>query len=233
VFDYRTSTFKAEIGKIPGAVLSAASEYRSTAHEAHAAIKRKLDDIQHRLDERLAEYDVDPYGALEKIEVGFKKSAQALEVQPTLDSVRAAQMARDYNKSLKLPIKKFAQDSINTLREAVDDNAMEGYRFDRLKDMIKQRYGVTASKAKFLARQETSLFMSKYRQQRFDQAGVKTYRWSTAHDERVRSDHKHLNGRVFSYDNPPITDTATGARNNPGEDFNCRCLDIPLLDKAI
>jgi hypothetical protein len=40
-------------------------------------------------------------------------------------------------------------------------------------------------------------------------------------DSRVRPDHVHLNGRVFSFDDPPVADTRTGFRGNPGEAANC------------
>ena len=71
--------------------------------------------------------------------------------------------------------------------------------------------------------------VSKYRQIRYEEVGIDNYIWSTSHDSRVRHDHRELQGKVFSFSNPPITDKATGARNNPGEDFGCRCVAIPVM----
>ena len=71
--------------------------------------------------------------------------------------------------------------------------------------------------------------VSKYRQIRYEDVGIRRYMWSTSGDVRVRHDHKELNGKIFYFDNPPITDKATGARNNPGEDFGCRCVAIPVM----
>lgn len=232
-FDSHASTYSIPPGILPGWVKAEAANYQMNAKATHDELKRKLDEVQLRLDERLSEYTVDADDVLQKIQSGFRESAKALNVQPRLDDQHSEQLSRDYNQNIKLYIKNFAEEEISSLRESVEKNAMRGYRFDNLKDMIQQRYGVTGRKAKFLARQETALFMSKYREQRFSQAGVTTYKWSTAHDERVRDDHKRLNGRVFSYDQPPITDRSTGARNSPGQDFNCRCLDIPILDKVV
>ena len=231
-YDPKTTTYRINPANLPEFIKTESANYQFNAKAAHEQMLRKLNETQQRLDERLKEYNVDALPALTQIESGFRKSAEALKVQPLLDQTHKEQLQRDYNTNLKIYIKNFSEESIQGLRSVVEKNSMQGYRFDKLKSMIQQRYGVTARKAKFLARQETSLFMSKYRQQRFNQAGVTNYRWSTAHDERVRDDHKRLNGRIFSYDNPPITDRATGARNNPGSDFNCRCLDIPLLDKV-
>jgi SPP1 gp7 family putative phage head morphogenesis protein len=231
-FDARSRIYKCDPIKVPGFIKAAAASYHTRAKATHDEILRKLIEIQDRMDDNLKEYDVDPYSAMDKIEHGFRKSAEALAIEPELSQFSKDRLAADYNKNIKLYINDFSKQSVQSLREAVEENAMQGYRFDRLKDVIKQRYGVTANKAKFLARQETSLFMSKYRHQRFSQGGVKQYKWSTAHDERVRDSHKRLDGRVFQYDDPPITDRATGAKNAPGEDYNCRCLDIPLLDKV-
>lgn len=231
-FDSRTGTYRIDIASLPGWIKAEAANYQLKAKAVHDEILRKLDEVQERIGQKIDEYHVNPYYAIEKIESGFKVSAKALEIQPELDVQRKAQLAADYNQNMKLYIKKFSEQSIVSLREVVEENSMQGYRFDRLKDVIKQRYGVTANKAKFLARQETSLFQAKFRANRFEQAGVKNYRWATAHDERVRDDHKRLNGKVFSYQNPPIQDRNTGERGNPGEGYNCRCLDIPILSKV-
>jgi len=80
-----------------------------------------------------------------------------------------------------------------------------------------------------IARQETSLFVSKYREERYTGAGITEYIWSTSKDQRVRPDHAALDHQVFSWDSPPVTDRATGKRNNPGADFGCRCLALPVI----
>lgn len=232
VVNIRSNTYHLNPANTPAWVLAEAASYQTKAKATHGLILGKLEEIQGELDKLVDGHPVDADDAIRHVEKGFKKSAELLEVNPKLTPAMNQMISRDYSKNLSLYIKDFSKQSITALREVVEDNALQGYRFDRLTEMIRHRYGVTANKAKFLARQETSLFMSKYRKARFTEAGVKRYRWSTAHDERVRSSHRHLNGQIFSYDQPPITDNATGAHNNPGEDFNCRCVDIPILEKS-
>jgi SPP1 gp7 family putative phage head morphogenesis protein len=53
-----------------------------------------------------------------------------------------------------------------------------------------------------------------------------TYIWVTSHDERVRKMHRALDGRTFSWNDPPITNPQ-GEANHPGQDYNCRC--VPVL----
>ena len=46
--------------------------------------------------------------------------------------------------------------------------------------------------------------------------------------------HKELNarsekGEIFDFRYPPIDDP-NGSRHNPGENYNCRCVAIPVID---
>lgn len=230
VLDPRNRLYKVAVENVPDAIRAEAASYKMRAQAVHDAIKRKLDEIEKNLQVIVEKHKIDAEETVRRVDKGFEKSAELLEVQPRLGADAKERLAEDYTNNISKYIEEFSRQSIKSLREDVEDNALAGYRFDRLTEVIRHRYGVTANKARFLARQETGLFMSQYRKQRFTEAGVRRYRWSTAHDERVRSSHKELNGRVFSYDQPPITDTATGARNNPGEDYNCRCVDIPILE---
>ena len=55
-------------------------------------------------------------------------------------------------------------------------------------------------------------------------AGITKYKWSTSRDGSVRPEHKTNNGKIFNWDRPPAK---TG---NPGFDYNCRCVAIPILE---
>ena len=120
-------------------------------------------------------------------------------------------------------------EQILRLREKTEANAAMGYRADRLAQIVKSEFGVSQGRAKLIARQEASIFVSKYRETRYTDAGAREYIWSTSNDERVRKDHKDLNGMKFSWTEPPVTNKQTGARHNPGEDYGCRCLALPII----
>ena len=165
-----------------------------------------------------------------RVEDDFQAIMKNITVTPVLTKQMAENLARGYSYNLNLYIKKWTVESILRLRRQVAENAMYGYRASNLIETIKQDYGVSQNKARFLARQETTLLLSKFRQERFTDAGVEKYRWSTSNDVRVRADHKELNGKIFTWDNPPIVDRATGRRAHAGEDFGCRCVAIPIVD---
>jgi SPP1 gp7 family putative phage head morphogenesis protein len=134
-----------------------------------------------------------------------------------------------YNENLNLYINDWSSTAIYRLRSKMSEQVAQGFRADETSKIIQAEFGVSKNKAKFLARQETSLLVSAYREQRYTDAGYNEYIWQTSHDERVRSAHKELNGRKFSWNNPPIVDPATGRKAHPGEDFGCRCLAIPVI----
>ncbi len=139
------------------------------------------------------------------------------------------QLKDDYTENLDLYIQKWHDEQILRLRKKVSENVQQGFRAENLIADIQAEKKVSYNKAKFLAKQETSLMVSKYRQVRYEDAGINRYMWSTSRDQRVRHDHRELQGKIFRFDQPPVTDKNTGARNNPGEDFNCRCVAIPVL----
>ena len=229
-FNKRTGTYNLPASEVPVSIKAEAAAYDLNARGVHEAIIRKLNEIQTGLDHTFETFELDTESAIAAVEKGFNKTARGLGVAPELSAESRAVLKEEYTENLKLFIKKFTETEIHALREETEKNAVAGYRFDRLAATIQDQYKVSAVKAEFLARQETSLFMSKFREQRFGEAGVTRYIWRTSKDQRVRDQHKHLEGKIFFYSQPPIVDRATGRKANPGCDFGCRCVDEPILE---
>jgi SPP1 gp7 family putative phage head morphogenesis protein len=102
-----------------------------------------------------------------------------------------------------------------------------------IRDMLKSHYRLTKSRASLIARDQTNKLNGALNQYRQKQIGGKRYVWRTSRDERVRPDHKRLDGKTFSWDNPPVVNTSTRARGNPGDDFQCRCTAEIVLQDVI
>lgn len=232
-FDSRSGIYNIAPGFVPNWVLSESVAFQASAKAAHRKVMDKLDEIQQDLEAQAEANTVNAGRTVDSINTTWRAAAAVLEVSPDLTPEMRQRFADEYSENMKLWVKKFSEESIQDLRKVVTSNAEQGYRFDKLIDSIKSRYHVSTNKAKFLARQETSLFMSKFRELRYAEAGVTRYRWRTSGDGRVRDGHKKLNGKVFSYDSPPIVDLQTGRRANPGQDFGCRCIDEPILDPVL
>lgn len=102
-------------------------------------------------------------------------------------------------------------------------------RADELAKEIMRTSEVTASRATLIARTETARVSATLNRARAESVGATHYVWMTANDASVRHDHRVLAGKVFRYDDPPISDQAQGIRAGPGEIFNCRCYGVAVI----
>lgn len=170
----------------------------------------------------------------ESPELEFQESVRRISVPVRLSEEQKKRIASEWGDNMRLWIKDFTRKEIGELRRNVQKTILSGNRYGSLVKTIEQSYGVSARKAKFLARQETNLLMSKFKETRYQDAGVQYYRWvcvagTKAHP--TRPSHKALDGLVFRFDDPPVT-TAPGEpqrKNNPGCDYNCRCSSRALV----
>lgn len=103
----------------------------------------------------------------------------------------------------------------------------------QISKMIQENFNTSKAKAKLIARDQVGKLNGRINQFRQQQLGGKRYIWRGSMDERERDDHKKLQGKTFSWDNPPITNRSTGARNHPGGDFQCRCRAEMVLEDIL
>jgi phage-related protein (TIGR01555 family) len=99
-----------------------------------------------------------------------------------------------------------------------------GLRVEELQAMLLERGSVSESRAELIARDQTLKLNGAITEIRQTNAGVTEYTWSTSQDERVREEHAALEGQTFAWSSPP-------AVGHPGEDFQCRCVALPVIDE--
>lgn len=233
-FDKRTSTFAVLPQSLPVEVLQAASEYADTAKELHDGLMARLGEMERALEGGGIASDPGLHSAAKAMVARTGREFQAdygdaLGISTTSQGAQA-RLARMYVDSLTPPIKDFSKRMVAEIREIVADNARQGYRFDNLIQKIQGRYSVTQSKAEFLAQNETSIFVSRARAERFGDAGIREYVWDTAGDAEVRKGHRELDGRVFDFRiKAPAQYMSCGEPCNPGEDYRCRCIARPIM----
>jgi SPP1 gp7 family putative phage head morphogenesis protein len=139
-------------------------------------------------------------------------------------------------------VKSVQSDLLSDVAKVVTESFEKGSRVEVLKKRVQERFGVSESKASLIARDQVLKLNANITKQRMQDAGVARYKWSTARDERVRGNpggkypdtpgnHWRLEGKVFSWDDPPIVDEDTSRRAHPGEDYQCRCVAIPVFDE--
>ena len=173
--------------------------------------------------------------ALWKVDQAFHKNVKNITIAPELTPERRKRIAAEWGENMQLWIKDFNEKEITELRQNMMRTIFSGDRYGSAIKTIQDSYGVTERKAKFLARQETSLLMAKFKQTRYEDAGVRYYRWGCVAGSKnhpVRPWHKALEGKVFRWDEPPVTTKPGEAQRkcNPSQDYNCRCFARPLVN---
>jgi SPP1 gp7 family putative phage head morphogenesis protein len=164
-------------------------------------------------------------------DVEIQERLKNITVSPKLTDSQRQQIAIDYTNNMEKYIVDWKAKEIKELRGQVEKHILDGGRYEDLIKTIQKSYGSSLKKAKFLARQETGLLMATLEKSRFLDAGVNKYIWKNvvgSPKHPVRPMHKALDGKIFSFDDPPVTNEK-GERNNPGEDFNCRCFSLPIV----
>lgn len=235
-FDGRSGTWT---GIPPGDVLAAASIANQRRSRMYSRIESAISDIENIAQDPELIYRFPIEEQFLEMDQQLARDFRSIGVIPELTRDIRKALAADYNRNQNLNIKNWSTEQINRMRDFVSRSLLQGVNRQGLIDMFQTEWSVTRNKAEFLARQETSLFLSKIRRERSLEVGIKKYRWSTSLDRKVRpkdeserksgADHRRLHGKVFEYGNPPIVNVKTGRRAEPGEDYNCRCVAIPVL----
>ncbi len=127
-------------------------------------------------------------------------------------------------------IKSIPKESLSEMQDIVMTAYQRGETLTSIMKKIQHTYGVSKSKAEFLARDQMAKLNSELTHFQQTDAGVSEYIWSSSGDGRVRDRHRFLDGKTFRWDDPPIVDVKTGRRAHPGEDYQCRCVALPKFD---
>lgn len=233
-WDRKSGTFKLTLADLPPSL-------RGTISASNARFEEKVTKIDEKLKKILPEEFAKQIKlsdlfdrTLWKVDKQFHESTDGIIVPAQLTKERRAKIADEWQDNMDLWIRNFTEEQIVKLRKTVQDSAFSGNRYEALADGIQKSFGVTSRKARFLARQETNLLLAKFKESRYTDSGINEYRWRCvigSKNHPVRPSHKILNGKNFRFDDPPIT-TEPGQpvrRNNPGEDYNCRCSAIPIV----
>lgn len=233
VWSVRKKGYKLDLLRVPVDIRESIATGIIKLSDEKASISKILSDtkiIAGQLTFKFA-FDKQLERIFKDLDVQFVKTvSDSISVSPEITKGIRKALTEKYNTNMDLYIKDWQEEAIVRLRTKVEKHMLEGFRADTLERIIVNEFQVSKQKAKFLAMQETSLITSKFKEERYKEIGINKYRWSTSGDVRVRDTHKHLNRKIFSFDNPPVTNEQ-GDRNNPGEDYGpCRCLAIPIFE---
>lgn len=249
-WDRQQGTFKIPLSALPMELRSAISASDIRFRAKIAGIDKKLAQL---VPEEIAEHlKIEKYfdRTLWKTQRDFDASVKGITIAPQLSDEGRAKIAAEWSNNMKLWITDFTKKEIKELRKDMEASVFAGNRYESAISAIQKSYGVSANKAKFLARQETALLMSKYRETKYREADIDEFIWTCVHlphdkspaqktPGNVRYTHGLVDGKRFRWDDPRELDKdgkykAGGARKpgdnlNPGQDYNCRCTPRPIV----
>jgi len=129
-----------------------------------------------------------------------------------------------------IPIRTF-----DTLEQQVATSVLRGDSQTFLKEQIAKTLNVSDTRARLIARDQTNKLYGGLTALRAKFNEWPFYEWDTSDDERVREDHKRLDGKIFSFNSSewPVIDTRTNEKGIPGSGIQCRCIALIIFDKSI
>ena len=154
-----------------------------------------------------------------------KQVRTVLGVNPILNEPYLQSQVESFVQRNASLIKDIPEASLRRVETKLRTGIERGLSSKKLTEGVQKELKIAKNRAKLIARDQTNKFMGKLNELRQTELGITEYVWSTSRDERVRHSHATKEGKVFKWSKPPAD---TG---NPGDDINCRCVGIPVLDK--
>lgn len=254
-FNKRTKKWE---GLAPPDVLAASVVANSKAEKLNKKIKFLIDKIPDRVKSVIDNLEFSIDKPLYQINKEADKSLKSIGVSVDMSPELSERLKDNYTNNQQINITNWTEVQTERLRDMVERNVLAGYNRKDLIESIEVEYGVTQNKAKFLARQETSLFLAEVRDERYIDAGLEWYKWSTSNDIKVvgnpgglypkptegHGNHWMMQGKVCQLKNPTLyADSVDDAKKgkwksklnigaggkHPGQEFGCRCTSIPLV----
>lgn len=219
-------TKKGFVGIIPNDILKISEELRIKNKRFIYDLDDYLNTYLQNLESSIDTINIDYSPMIEDYKEQLINSFDKFNIQA---SFLTTNINNNYINNSKLFIKNMMFEETTKMREQLRELVAQGASNKSISQFLQDNYKMTQKRSMFIARQESSLLLSEYSKEQYLNNGIKKYIWSTSNDERVRQYHRKLNNTIQEFDKPPIDDI-NGSRHNPGENYNCRCVAIPILE---
>lgn len=138
-------------------------------------------------------------------------------------------------------IKNMTVNEIERVSGIIQRGLQEGSSYGSITESIEKSFGITRRHAKLIARDQTTKLNGSLTKLRQQEVGITEYRWQTSGDERVRADHRALDGKICRWDDPTVylnektgkwekRSKIGGTNVHTSQDVNCRCVPIPMIE---
>ena len=141
-------------------------------------------------------------------------------------------------------IKSIPRNLIENVERVVFDSINLGHSSKTLSQNLQTQFQISKNRAKLIARDQIAKLNGNLTRQRNLDLGITKYIWSTAKDgDRVRTSHQVLEGKYCDWNDVEIyrnsidgkekKRTSKGAAlYHPGQDIQCRCTSIAVIDEV-
>lgn len=137
-------------------------------------------------------------------------------------------------------IRSIPQQYLAKIRSIVLTETIKGRSAKSLIAQIQEVGGVTKSRARLIARDQTNKINGDLTRERQTASGIRAFRWRTVGDKAVRLSHKERNGLIFAWrpefvgqrlaDGTILRDPEVAGIGYPGEDIQCRCVAEAIIE---
>ena len=217
------------------------------SRDLDSKLRRLLQEVADALEQRIATFGLDEkVKKIAELAKGNSLREWKKAVKDTLgiDLLDDYYKGEIYDEAIRrwiseniLKIKSLPTETLGNMRQIILDSYLKGKSIRDIQKDIQEEYNVSKRYAQLLARDQIATLNAQISKLQQQDAGCRKYKWSTSHDSRVRDCHRSLNGKTFSWDDPPEMwyetksgRVYTGRHCHPGEDYCCRCVAIPVFD---
>ncbi len=128
-------------------------------------------------------------------------------------------------------IKSISIEYLAGVQGAVMRSITTGRGLQDLVPYLEKHKGMTERRARSIALDQTRKAYNNLNRGRMQKVGLKKFEWlHTGGSNHPRKLHQSYNGKIFSFDEPPVIDENTGEHGIPGQAINCRCRMKPVLE---
>lgn len=212
---------------------------RDSETDIQLAVSRIFSKIQNKVIEKVSTFNL--RGRLEFL-ANLNRKLTVREWKKVIKTTLGVDIREDYylgefylkelqewmNENVDL-IKTIPEETLDKMRNIINEGYSSGKTTTRMTRDIQSIYRVSKRRARFIARDQVAKLSGRIQKAQQEDAGITEYIWSTTGDERVRDSHRSLNGKKFSWGDPP--ENSDGRKCHPAQDYGCRCIGRPVFNR--